>query len=348
MRAGRRAWRELQRERDLARAAAAKARLWRSVDVRFLTLTQQDEAAETAKEALARLTRSLALFIRRKEWRRHVAGAVIHIEIERSTPETRRARARRSLDDAEVLETAGLADLAKKERDSGHALLRREQKISLLPPAARSWWHAHAHVACASGWWPVDEINRSWSAAAFKAQKVRWGVVGVDGVDVVVGSRSRKRVRADMRRPARGVLAVVDELTKYITKPVSLAKLTVAEVGDLLDAINGRRLLRCTGALRGVVLEEQRAQEEDKEGWTGDGETKPLGLVADETSALGARGVYLSDVDPATGDVIAGRLVAEWRDDAEAQEFRRAAAERTWDLHRSGRVRGTVDDLPAT
>lgn len=365
MRRARRETLRFERERAAARWAAAEAKLWRSVDVRFLTLTQQDNFAESAKEALARLMATLQRFLRSKEWRRRVAGSIVHIEIERSTPESRRAKARKALDEAAVLRAAGLDDEAKVKEDSGHNLLRREKETSKKAPAARSWWHAHAHIACSSGFWPVDEINDAWSRSAMKAKGTTWAPSRVDddgvGVDLVVGARSRPRVKADMRRPSRGVRGVVDELTKYITKPVGIGRLSVDETAQLLDAVNGRRLLRCTGALRGVALVEQSKEAQVKEGHAGDGIDTAIGYVEDETQQLGGvRGVWLSHtdrhgrertvdggVDPAFADV-----VAVYRDDADAQEFYRLAHSRAFRAHeakkqanRAAATRAVPDDV---
>jgi hypothetical protein len=304
---------------------------------------------------LARVTSTVRRFMRSAAWRNQVAGSIIHVEVERSTPDSRRAKARKVLDDAEVLHDAGLLVEAQSKRESGRALLAREKKTARLPPARRSWWHAHIHVACSSGFWAIDDVNAAWAYAA--SRTIRWGaVVAVDkdGADVpglLVGCRSAQKVHADMRRPARGVRGVVDELTKYITKPMSLGRLSVGEVAELVQGISGRRLLRCTGALRGLKLDEAKKPTTEKEGAAGDGVVAPIGYVVDDTALLGGvRGVYLSDVDTYGRSRVDGvapefqDCVAVYRDDDEAQEFRRAAAERTWALHQAGRMQGIDED----
>lgn len=270
LRAARGAWARLTRDRRKARRRAAKAKLWRSKDVRFWTLTQKAAPGESARDALGRVTSTLSRFTRSRWWQAHVAGAVVHVEIERSSPSTRRAVARRLLDDAATLDAAGHVVEAEKLRREAFDMRARERRY---PRDARSWWHAHVHIAASCGYVEASEASAAWSAAA--RAHTRWapspasfcdasGVVGV--VDVVVGARTGATVKIDLRKPKRGVAGVLNEVTKYVTKPLAARGLSVSELAELVDAVRGRQLTRCLGALRGVVLEEGSAPTTKEEG----------------------------------------------------------------------------------
>lgn len=317
----------VQRVRDEARKAAAHARLWRSSDVRFLTLTQSKDNDETAGEALERVRSSVTRFTRLAGWRDHAAGAIVKIEVERSTPTSRRAKALQLLDNAERLDAAGMSADAAAMRADGHGLLRRLKNERERGESA-SWWHAHAHIAVSCGFWDVNDIRSSWIRA----------------------TRGDGSCGVDIQYPRRGVRGVLDELSKYITKPMGLSRLSVDEVAELAQAIAGKRLLRCTGALRGLQLEdlEHEVAKETTEGDL-DKETAAggcVGFVDDDTSALGRRAVYLDDTVDDDGNVVERRK-GRWRDDDEAQEARRVRLERAHFNKLARRIRADAE-LPET
>ncbi|MCC7108003.1 MAG: hypothetical protein IT382_01835 [Deltaproteobacteria bacterium] len=318
-----RAARDLHIERERlqvkARRAASLARLWRTRDVRFLTLTTKARPGESAAAGIERTSRALAKLTSSARWRAHVAGAILRIEVERSTPTTRRRVARCRLEEAAALADAGLTEDARRAEESAHALLRRERERRKAR-APSSWWHPHVHVAAACGFWERSALLQLWQRAC-----------GDTAASV------------DIRRPSRGVRGTLDELTKYVTKPTGIGHLTPAEAADLAAGISRRNLLRCTGALRGLTIEDERKPMADLEGATGDGYRTPMGWVADPDSIAGVRGVYLTP-DPDGSP----RRVGRWRSDAEAQEAVRRAKEAAWDAHQQRRARGTTDDIPPT
>lgn len=306
-------------ERRDARKAAAHAHLWRSQDVRFITLTTRPTPGETAPAAYARTAAALARMTRSVAWRDRVAGAAIRIEMERSTPATRR----RALTDkrtlADAYDAAGLAALAQRTRAEAdsYAAAERKREHSAAP---RSWWHPHVHVAASCGFWERADLLRAWRMATRSPDSL-----------------------ADVRPLDRGRRGMA-ELAKYVTKPLQLARMSATEAAELVDALQGRRTLRCTGALRGLRLErEDRAPTETTEAAIGDGHARPIGFAVDPSSLLGRRAVFLS---PSTDDT--QRTIGEWRDDADAQEAVRAAKERAHDLAQQHRTRQRAEELPVT
>lgn len=358
--------RALEKARAEARAKAAAAKLWRSSDVRFITCTLEHKSGASLESELAEVMRGVSRLGRMAEWKRHVAGAVVKVEVEPSTRQTRRARARRDLALAEVLRDAGLERDADEKRESALALLRRN--------TAAKFWNVHVHVAASCGFWDQGEVSALWSEALSRKEWVptweRWSWrrghhVVVRGVRRMFleppPSRRALRVRlgghwrdvpppashVDIRKPARGVRGVLDELTKYITKPVGLGALSVDDVADLARGLSGRRLLRCTGALRGVAVEEERDPSQVDEAAIGDGHEKPIGYVPDPSSIFGRRPVFMSDHVDEAGNV-EERTKGVWVSGARAKEARRVHAERAWDNARRGRTRVDVENLPAT
>jgi hypothetical protein len=318
--------------------------------VRFVTLTQQDLPAETAAQALRRVRAAMSTFQKSATWRHNVAGGIIKFEVERSSRTTRMQGARRRLDSAEVMASLGFGDDADKMRADAHNQVRRERRRGR--GSAGAWWHAHAHCAVSSGFWSVEAVRASWGAACVAAAerlaKSYEEHAQRHGVEVDPHARilrdwlegEKQPVVVDMQRPDRGVAGVLDELCKYITKPLSLGKLSVDEVADLVDAIAGRRLLRCTGALRGIQLEDDESEESTTttEATLGDGFEKPIAMVDDPSSLFGKRMVYLDDVEGK------GVRLARWRDDDDAQEERRRRLELAWSTHQARRL--GVAELP--
>ena len=312
----RRLWRDRECARKVARRKAARARLWRDADVRFLTLTTKARPDETAAQGFTRIAGAISRLTRTARWRSHVAGAIVRIEVERSSPATRRRVAQNLIERADAFDAAGLIDLAARTLDEHQAMVERERKR----PGRAAWWHPHVHIAASCGYWEQHDLQALWRRAC-----------------------KEDSAHADIRSPSRGVRGVLDELTKYVTKPTGIAQLTPHEAADLCEALAHRSTLRCTGALRGLKIEEERAPTETTDGAQGDGHTKPIGYVADPDSIFGTRGVFLaaSSDDP-------GRRLGVWRDDAAAQEAVRHAKETAWDLAQARRIRARTDDLPPT
>lgn len=276
--------RPFERQQRAARRLASLAHFWRDEDVRLLTLTQMGRGAESCGDAVARLDDAIKKLMRSKLWKAHIAGSIVKIEVERSTVATRRRKGQQFLADAEVLRAAGLDEAANERERSGLALLKRG--------TAASTWHAHAHLAVASGWWARSEIQALWEKAS--------------GVTVRTTRDEKAEVGVRIEKPHGDIIG---ELTKYITKPVSIGAMSVAEVADLASSLAGRRLLRCTGAMRGVVIEEEKEAATVKEAWLGDGEATPIGfsMVVDGIPMM---------------PVFASTPTLRWRDDHEAQEAR--------------------------
>lgn len=318
-RAARALWLDRERARAKARRLASLSRLWRDEDVRFLTLTTPARPGESAADGFKRTTEALSRLTRSARWRSHVAGAIVRIEVERSSLATRQRVVRDLFDKARALKEAGLMEDAAQLAAEATALDEREHRRR-IDKQPIEWWHPHIHIAAACGWWPQADLQALWRRACR---------------DPIA--------HADIRAPSRGVRGVLDELTKYVTKPIGIGHLTPLEAADLCGALAGRSTLRCTGALRGLRLEDERPPTETTDGAIGDGYQKPIGYVDDLSSIVGRRGIYLaaSPDDP-------HHLVGIWRDDHDAQEAVRSAKERAWDLAQSRRIRETTEELPPT
>lgn len=349
----RRLWLLRDKDRATAQRLAARAQLWRDTDARFITLTTLDQAGETARAGINRTAAALAQLTRSGRWRSHVAGAIVRLEVERSTPQTRRGGAHDQLGKAAALAAAGLIDEAERERKNAAQRFAREKarKRSGVP---LEWWHPHAHIAASCGWWPQVDLDALWRRSVAAADLAAHPVHGPPEQVWPIGPRARDdqesaekatargwrhlrstalaaltkttQAHADIRAPSRGTKGLSAELTKYITKPTGIGHLTEHEAADLAQGLRGRSTLRCTGALRGLTLPEEEQPKRTLEAATGDGYQAPMGYVADETSAYGRRGVFLA---PSTDD--ADRRVGEWVSSPKAQEAVRAAKERAHD-----------------
>lgn len=320
----------LRRERSRARASAASARLWRDSDVVFLTLTARDVRGESADAGLDRLLFAFGKLIRRRVWTSVAAGALVKIEVERSTPQTRRRKALRDLADITADEEAaddvdGMPCVSDEQRAVWEAGKRRAQE--LLRPTGR-WWHPHIHIALSSG-----NIDRRafWAAWA--------ECLDVDLDDCTV----------DVRRPTGGAEGVAAELTKYLTKPVGLGALSVDEVADLAKAVSGRRLIRCLGALRGVVVEADprrapRGSSTVLEGAIGDGLDAPLGFTVERGEFAGVeievrRDVWRHGRVDVDGTV---RVGVQWERGPAAREAWRQNRSAVWQAHVDRRARAAL------
>lgn len=298
-----------------ARAKAAACKLWRTADVRFVTLTQPARRGESARDAVARLRKSLALFVRRSVWRRSVSGGVVRVEVERSTPETRAAKAAGLRVQSTDLHAAGLIGAAAaKSAEADRLHVRR---------SSSRHWHAHAHMAVCTGFLDRAAWLAKWQECSD----------GAGPLSVAVEMPAREDIRG-----------AVAEVTKYCVKPMGIDKLSRAEVGELVGALSGARTLRTLGALRGVVLVEERADVEEVAEGANNGATLSEAL-ADLSKPVGC-----VTVDGGPVVVYADTIV--WRDDAEAQEFRRVALYAAWALRerqkRMARRGAVVVDVPET
>lgn len=208
------------RRRSAARRALSLARVVRARDLRFVTFTQRRIDGESAADAIERLTSSLRRLARSKQWRQLCAGATWKVEAEWSSPDTRRQKAHQQL------------ALAEREPTKADAL--RESAERLL--ASSSWstsgagWHVHAHCLVATGYVDHAELRALWQRAS--------GTVEA-GVNI--------------QRPGR---RIEHELAKYVSKPLVTRTLKVVEVADLVQGIEGRRLMWTTGGMRRCRLVE--------------------------------------------------------------------------------------------
>lgn len=298
--------RDAQQARDDARRQAAEAGLWQSSDVRLITLTQRPRAGETCGAAMARLRRGLLRLSRSKTWKAHVAGATWKVEAEWSTPDTRAAKAAQHRQRAAEAQRAG--DV--KDADTWAASAERLT-------ASSSWassgchWHVHAHVLASCGWWSADDLGRLWRRA-------------LEGQGT-----------AHIARPRRGVTGVVDEVAKYLSKPTTTRDVPIAQLQELLQAIEGRRLLWTTGAMRGADLVDLDAEPTERvEGAD----------VGDVVGVAGTRPVRREAIEGATAD---GWDAVQWRDDAEALCERLIRLDEASRRHKRNRV-GTQEHVTSS
>lgn len=232
-----------EHERDDARALLASTKTFRKHDVMFLTLTQRGTVGESAADAMARLRSALLELARSGEWRRHCAGATWKLEAEWSTPDTRAAKAR---EQRRAIEVAS--------GDRREALERSVARLEASSSWATSgcWWHVHAHLLASTGYWEQSEIKALWAEAS--------GTTDV-GAFIV-------RPDGDIAR----------ELSKYLSKPLANRSMSVDTTAELLEAIDGRRLLWTTGCFRGVALADLMKRREKLVG-ANDGDV--VGLAGD-------------------------------------------------------------------
>jgi hypothetical protein len=212
---------------------------------RFVTLTQPARPSETATEALERLEDALRRLVRSKDWKAHVDGGVIKLELEFSTWPDRRRSAERDMDRAARMR----ADLAEhKRRGRSRIAAKLGGQIAALEGSARqklsgsraSWWHAHAHILAVGCYWRQAALLSTWRAAlgrtgryAADLERVRRGELRAFG---------GARIEAPRALDDRGL---AKEVAKYVSKPLRRS-VPHGRMVELLHALGGKdRGCRC-------------------------------------------------------------------------------------------------------
>lgn len=269
-----------------------------NLDVRLFTLSQADRPGESAADSFDRLSAALRVLTRSADWGRHVDGALIKIETERSTRETREKTAQWYDDLADQLDAEGKTRKAAEKR--AYAATMRTWR--------GEWWHTHAHVMAIGCYWHQRQALATWRACL-----VATGLCGPD-IERVERGAIKDFGGFRLENPRKDILR---EVTKYVTKPLAMSQLSDDDLDDLHRALRKRRLMRCTGVLYGLKLDEEAPPAVKCEG--------------EEPAAL-------EDADPIVGvDIVTGELVTRaavrYRSDSEAVERRRAHNERVWNVN---------------
>jgi hypothetical protein len=173
-------------------------------------------------------------------------------------------------------------------------------------------WHVHAHALVLSGWWPQPEIVESWC----KAQRL-------------CGVEESNAAAIWIERPKNGPVGALNEVVKYVVKPIEVAGLGVDLTRELLEATTGRRLLRTFGALRGLELSEEDQEAVREEG-------------RDEALERAGWAGYRADGTPIRMDAV------KWVRDPSLQEERRRLLAELWQWREAtGDPGGDLDDEAA-
>jgi hypothetical protein len=333
---------------------------------RFVTLTQPARPGEPLRDAIERLEDALALLMKPgRTWHDFVDGSVVRIEFEWSTPERRKAAAANH-------EAEGNAEKARELRERApfaswwhvhaHVLVwgrRWPQKPSGYCSARDDGAEARRACGCTKCGGGVDEdsLLYAWRRALVETKRygeelserceldecevrraIRWhthpsrrtwgkAVAGVriGGAHIKIPRRSKRGARLS----SWGALC---EAVKYSTKPMRFASMPVERVAEVIEAVEGRRLVRCTGLLFGVHLYDEETDEKEHAAAEG------MVIAASEVDDKPWR--YAFDVN---GDVVSEDDFA-WRSDGGALEERRAVLEALADFHDERRATGPPNE----
>jgi hypothetical protein len=168
------------------------------------------------------------------------------------------------------------------------------QSVADLLARKGAWWHVHCHVMAACGFWPIELLRASWARAARRATADA-GPRDAWGVHLGFGQRS--------------VRSLVEELAKYVSKPLASRDMPLSELADLIAATHRKRMMWTTGCFRGVDLVDYSAPAEVVEGADDDriGQTASGRVVNSWAEITWVRG------DDATAEYVKRKRQAEAR-----------------------------------
>jgi len=157
-----------------------------------------------------------------------------------------------------------------------------------------SWWHVHCHVMAACGFWPIESLRVSWARSARRATPD-------------AGPRDAWGVHLGFKK--HSVRSLVEELAKYVSKPLASRDMPLAQLADLIAATHRKRMLWTTGCFRGVDLVDYSAPAEVVEGSDADrvGQTPSGRVVQSWAEITWVRG------DAATAEYLKRKRAAEDR-----------------------------------
>lgn len=320
---------------------------------RQITLTQPNRADETLRESIARIADALDRFAASAVFRAHCDAWLLRIEFELSTPARRREQAK----------AEGRKDYVKRGtwwHVHVHGVVWGTF-WSQSPSTGCDTTRDDCLCTRCSGVDDEDSLLVTWRRALVETKRygdeldglginqrellnrirvhahpkrrtfaVPLTTGGDDGRGVTIGgARIQIPARAHGSR-SLSPLGAVSECIKYATKTVELGKAPRARVAEVVDALRGRRLMRCGGLLFGLHLPEDAIDEPARSDVEGidDGE-----------------GVGEHALTPSGGVVDTDEIV--WRGDDRAIEVRRAAWEalhNAHEEHRRARAQGPPPD----
>lgn len=195
-------------------------------------------------------------------------GAYLALEVVRSTPRSRRRRARELLRSVDVAARGGHRRVLDRGRwRSPESCL--DEAGRLLASAARggSWWHVHFHALLAPH--TPDENGRLRLDLLDGARK-RWQ-------EIVRQEKARRGWRVDDGDGNLWVATTTTttaprEVAKYVTKPQDLANLPRREQRAALAALDGLRTFSTSGCFRDLAHWVRECDENAVPAYDGDGE----------------------------------------------------------------------------
>lgn len=245
---------------------------------RQLTLTQPKRADGTLSEEIDRAADALTRFIRSAVFTAHVDAAVFRIEFELSTPARRRETAR----------AEGHSDYVKRGT-WWHVHIHGIVWGRFWPQSPSTLCKRDEQDECfctrCSGVDDEDSLLIAWRRALVETK--RYGdeldAMGLHQGELLRSIRWHShRSRRTWAKPLLDVdfggariqiparenhgrsltpLEAVHECVKYATKTIELGRMPRHRVAEVVDALNGRRLMRCTGLLFGLHLPEDAVDE---------------------------------------------------------------------------------------
>jgi hypothetical protein len=121
-------------------------------------------------------------------------------------------------------------------------------RLETSAAGGETWWHAHASIVVVATRFrersrvtktEVKELHAAWQGALRREWDARgWGALDAGGM-------------CHVETPLRGIIGIAKEVAKYAVKGSDFSLLDDDELDAATLALDGRRLTRCWGVLRG-------------------------------------------------------------------------------------------------